>query len=202
MATHDTVEWRGIRNVVIAKVTKDDADAYETGDVKRLAGIAKLNRTTENSSETKYYDDIPAMVTDSTGADTVTCEVSAIPEEILAEITGMDYLDDLGVLIEGERESSYFALGYETSKTNGDIMYVWRLKGKFSIPDSEHNTKTAGTESNGQSVVFTGINTTHVFAKKGKTAKAVTVDVKKGLCDVSTFFDSVQTPDTLKAPTV
>ena len=197
-----TVEWRGIKNVVYAKVTKDDSEGYECGEVKKLAGIASLTRTTENASETKYYDDVPSIVIDSTGADTVNLSTSAIPLDVLAEITGRDYDKDLGVLIEGERQSDYFAIGYETSKTDGSIVYVWRLKGKFSIPDSQHNTKTAGTEANGQEVVYTGINTSHVFTKTGKTAKAVNVEVSKGLVDVTSFFETVQTIDTLKAPTV
>lgn len=199
---NEIVEWRGIKNVVVAEVTADDGDSYECGTPFKLAGVAELSRATENSSETKYYDDIPALVVDSTGADTVTCSMSAIPLEVLAKITGQNYDEELGVLIEGEREAKYFALGYETSKTNGDVVYVWRHKGKFSIPDSSHKTKTNGTESNGQEVVYTGINTTHVFAKIGKTAKAINVDVSKGLVDTTGFFDTVQTIDTLKAPTV
>lgn len=199
MSENSIVEWRGIKNVVYAKVLTDDVDAFECGDVKKLAGVAELSRTTENSSETKYYDDIPAIVVDSTGADTVTCSMSAIPLDVLAEITGQDYDADLGVLVEGERQSDYFALGYETSKTNGDIVYVWRLKGKFSIPDSTHATKTAGTESNGQEVVYTGINTTHKFTKNGKTAKAINVDVSKDLVNTTDFFATVQTIDTLTA---
>lgn len=202
MGKNEIVEWRGIKNVVYAEVTKDDVESFECGEVKKLAGIAELSRTTENSSETKYYDDIPALVIDSTGADTVTCSVSAIPLEVLAEITGQDYDSELGVLIEGERQAKYFALGYETSKTNGEVVYVWRLKGKFSIPDSTHATKTAGTESNGQEVVYTGINTTHKFTKTGKTAKAINVEVSKNLVDTTDFFATVQTIDTLKAPTV
>lgn len=202
MNENEIVEWRGIKNVVAAEVTKDDAESYETGEVFKIAGIAELSRATENSSETKYYDDIPALVIDSVGADTVTCSMSAIALDVLARITGQDYDADLGVLIEGERQAKYFALGYETSKSNGDIVYVWRHKGKFSIPDSSHATKTAGTESNGQEVVYTGIATTHAFTKTGKTAKAINVDVSKKLVDTKDFFKTVQTIDTLKAPTV
>ena len=53
-------------------------------------------------------------------------------------------------------------------------------------------------------MTFTGINTTHKFTKvvdkngNKKGAKAVNVDVAKGLADVSDFFDTVTTPDTLK----
>lgn len=192
-------EYRGVENLVCAEVITDTKDAYETGEVFDIAGIAELGRTTENSSETKYYDNVPALVIDSVGADTVTCSVSGIPLEVLAKITGQTFDENLGVFVEGEREAKYFALGYKTKKTNGQEVYVWRLKGKFSIPDSTHSTQTAGTESNGQEIVYTGISTTHAFTKTGKPAKAINVDVSLDKADVSTFFDTVTTIDTLVA---
>lgn len=195
-------EYRGVENLVCAEVLTDDNEVdsgYTTGEVFDLAGIAELGRTTENSSETKYYDNVPALVIDSVGADTVTCSVSGIPLDVLAKITGQKYDETLGVLVEGEREAKYFALGYKTKKTNGDEVYVWRLKGKFSIPDSTHSTQTAGTESNGQEITYTGISTTHKFTKTGKPAKAINVDVALNKADVSTFFDKVTTIDTLQA---
>lgn len=195
-------EYRGVENLVCAEVLTDDNETdggYTTGNVFDLAGVAELGRTTENSSETKYYDNVPALVIDSVGADTVTCSVSGIPLDVLAKITGQKYDETLGVLVEGEREAKYFALGYKTKKTNGDEVYVWRLKGKFSIPDSTHSTQTAGTESNGQEITYTGISTTHKFTKTGKPAKAINVDVALNKADVSTFFDKVTTIDTLQA---
>jgi phi13 family phage major tail protein len=191
-------EWRGVENLVCAEVISDTKDAYETGEVFDIAGVAELGRTTENSSETKYYDNVPALVIDSVGADTVTCSVSGIALDVLAKITGQHYDETLGVLVEGEREAKYFALGYKTKKTNGADMYVWRYKGKFSIPDSQHSTQTAGTEANGQEITFTGISTTHKFAKTGKPAKAINVDVALDKADVTSFFDTVTTIDTLQ----
>lgn len=190
-------EYRGVENLVCAEVTSDTKDAFETGEVFDLCGVAELGRTTENSSETKYYDNVPALVIDSVGADTVTCSVSGIPLDVLAKITGQTFDEATGMLIEGERESKYFALGYKTSKTNGKDVYVWRMKGKFSIPDSSHSTKTAGTESNGQEIVFTGISTTYKFTKIGKPAKAINVDTEFDKADVSKFFETVLTPDTV-----
>lgn len=191
-------EWRGVENLVCAEVTSDTKEAYETGEVFDIAGVAELGRTTENSSETKYYDNVPALVIDSVGADTVTCSVSGIALDVLAKITGQHYDETLGVLVEGEREAKYYALGYKTKKTNGNEVYVWRYKGKFSIPDSTHSTQTAGTEANGQEIVFTGISTTHKFTKTGKPAKAINVDVALDKADVTTFFDTVTTIDTLQ----
>lgn len=195
----EIVEYRGVENLVYAEVLKDDASEYKTGEVKKLAGVAELSRTTENGSETHYYDNAPAIVIDSTGADTVTCSVSAIPMQVLAEVTGQMWDEELGVFVEGQRESKYFALGYKTQTTDNADVYVWRHKGKFSIPDSTHATKTNGTEANGQEIVFTGIATTHQFKKIGKVAKAINVNTKSSKADVVDFFTTVQTIDTLVA---
>lgn len=191
-------EYRGVQDLVCAKVLKDTSEAYETGEVFDIAGTASIGRTTENSSESHYYDNMPAVVITSTGSDTITAEVSAIPLDVLAKITGQDYDEELGVFYEGNRQDDYYAIGYKTKKTNGNEVYVWRLKGKFSIPDQTNATEDSGTTANGQSITFTGIQTTYKFAKTGKGCKALNVDVALDKCDVSTFFDAVQTPDTLK----
>lgn len=195
----DIFEYRGVEGLVYAEVTKDDATEITFGEVKPLAGVAEIGKTTESASEAHYYDNVPAVVINSTGSDELTITTSAIPLEVLADITGQDYDADLGVLIEGEREAKYFAIGYITKKTNGKEIYVWRYKGTFGIPDSTHTTEDDGTDANGQELTFTGISTTHKFAKTGKRAKAINVDLEKGLADVSTFFDEVTTIDTLKA---
>lgn len=195
----DIFEYRGVEGLVYAEVTADDDKSYTTGEVKQLAGVAEIGRTTETSSEPHYYDNVPAVVVSSTGSDEVTCTVSAIPLDVLAEITGQQYDSNLGALIEGERETKYFALGYKAKKTNGKEVYVWRYKGQFSIPDSTHATEDDGTDANGQEITYTGISTTHKFTKTGKRAKAMNVDLEADKANVSTFFDTVTTPDTLTA---
>lgn len=200
----EITEYRGIEGLVYAEVKVDDNETgeghgYVTGTVKELAGVAELSRTTESSSEAHYYDNIPAIVINSTGADTVTITTSAIALEVLADITGQDYDETTGAFIEGQRTPKYFAIGYKTKKTNGDEVYVWRLKGTFDIPESTHVTENDGTDANGQEVVYTGVSTTHKFTKTGKGAKALNVDLGKDLADVATFFETVTTPDTLQA---
>lgn len=199
-AKTEIVEWRGIEDVVYAEVTADGS-TYTTGTVKYLAGVAELSRETASSNEAHYYDNIPAVVVSSTSADEVTLTTSAIPFDVLADITGQIYDDTLGAFIEGPREMKYFALGYKTKKTNGDLVYVWRYKGTFNIPNSTHHTEDDSTDANGQELVFTGISTTHAFTKTGKGAKALNVDLGKDLADVSEFFDTVTTPDDLEAKT-
>lgn len=192
-------EYRGVEQLVYAEVTEDSAENYTTGTVKPLAGVAEISRTTESSSEVHYYDNMPAVTIESTGADEVTCSVSAIAQDVLAEITGQFYDEATGTLIEGERQNKYFALGYIAEKTSGEKVLVWRYKGTFSIPDSTHNTKDDGTDANGQEVTYTGISTTHKFTKTGKGAKAINSLESK--VDSTTFFTQVTTPDTVKAKT-
>jgi len=197
------VEYRGVEGLVYAEVQSDttDTSGYTTGTVKELAGVAELTKSTESSSEAHYYDNMPAVVIESTGSDEVTVSVSAIPLDVLADITGQYYDTDTGMLVEGARESKYFAMGYKTKKTDGTEIYVWRLKGTFSIPESTHNTEDDGTDAQGQEITFTGISTTHKFTKTGKGAKAVNVEADGG-ADVSSFFATVQTPDTVKKTSV
>lgn len=196
----EIVEYRGVEGLVAAEVlTDNDTDGYTTGEVFAVAGVAEISKTTDSSNEAHYYDNIPAVVVSNTAADEVTISASAIPFDVLATITGQVYDQTTGALIEGPRDVKYFALGYKTKKTNGDEVYVWRLKGNFNIPDQTNTTENDGTDANGQEIVFTGISTTHKFTKTGKGAKAINVDLGKDLADVSTFFDEVTTPDTLKA---
>ena len=201
MAGLDKIEeYRGIRGLVAAKILKDDSTTFECDTPFPVAGVAELSRTTETSSEPHYYDNVPAIVVNSTGSDEVTISASAIPFDVLAKITGQIYDEATGMFVEGERTNDYFAIGYITKKLDGTEIFVWRLKGTFNIPDSTHVTENDGTDANGQEIVFTGINTTHKFTKTSKTAKAINVDtsVNKTVKE-DTFFATVQTPDTITA---
>ena len=194
-------EYRGVEGLVYAPVTEDSTDNYSTGTVKELAGVAEISKSTDSTNEAHYYDNLPAVIVSSTGSDEITISASAIPLDVLAEITGQQYDSTTGMFVEMERMPRYFAIGYKTKDTNGNDYYVWRLKGTFNIPDQTNSTINDGTDANGQEIVFTGISTTHKFEKTGKGAKALNVDTGKDLADVSTFFDTVTTPDTLQAKT-
>ena len=201
---NEILEYRGVEGLVAAEVTKDnnetgEGNGYVTGDVFSIAGVAEISRTTEASNEAHYYDNMPAIIVSNTASDEVTISASAIPLDVYAKITGQKYDDTKGAMIEGPRENKYFALGYKTKKTNGDEVYVWRYKGTFNIPDQTNTTENDGTDANGQELVYTGIQTTHKFTATGKGAKAMNVDVALDKADVSTFFDTVTTPDTLTA---
>lgn len=192
-------EYRGVESLVYAEVLEDTSTAITFGGVKTLAGVAEISKETDSSSETHYYSNLPAIVITSEGSDTLTISASAIPLEVLADITGQTYDVTTGMLIEEERKSKYFAIGYMTETTSGDKMYVWRQKGMFNVPGQTNATRNDGTDANGQELTYTGISTVHKFTKTGKPAKAITINAGLGLVDVSTFFDTVQTPDSISA---
>lgn len=198
----EIVEYRGVEGLVAAEVlTDDDTHGYTTGPVFAIAGVAEISRTTDSSNDAHYYDNMPAVVITSTAADNVTINASAIPLDVVGALTGQYYDETTGALVEGPRDFKYFALGYQTKKTNGDIMYVWRYKGTFNIPDQTNTTENNSTDANGQEIVYTGISTTHKFTNNpdrngnARGAKALIVDTGLELADVSAFFDSVTTPD-------
>lgn len=192
-------EFRGVKGLVCAEVTEDTAQNYTTDTVKKIAGVAELSKTTDSSSDVHYYDDIPALTIEGTGPDEVNVNVSAIPLDILAMITGQYYDEATGTLVEGEREEKYFALGYITEKTDGSEVYVWRHKGTFSIPDEKTKTKDNSSDAQGQELKYTGISTNHIFTKSGKPAKAINCDASR--INTANFFETAQTIDSISAKT-
>lgn len=192
------VEYRGCENLVYAKLTEDSTDNLTYGDVKELAGLAEVSKVTNTSSETHYYDNNPGIVIMATGEDDLTLSTSVIPDETIADLTGQVYDSATGMLIEGEREETYVAIGYITEKTNGEKVYVWRYKCMCEVPDVNSKTKDSSTDAQGQSLKIKSIAPTHKFPKnKNRGSRGISVSGNKA--DVSTFFDQVTLPDDVRA---
>lgn len=190
-------EYRGVEGLVCAELLTDDKNGITWGEPFDIAGVAQITKATDSSNEAHYYDNVAAIVVSNTGSDTITINASAIPNDVLAKITGQYYDSTTGMYVEQVRTPKYFAIGYKTKDTNGDVYYVWRLKGSFNVPDQTSITENDSTDANGQEIIYTGVSTVHKFSKTNESAKGVTVNTGLGLIDVSAFFDTVQTPDTI-----
>lgn len=198
-----TQEFRGVDNLVYALVTKDNneegvGEGYVTGEVKVLAPVAEIAKTTATSSATSYYDNKAANVINAEGSDTITLTVPALDIATLGEITGKGVDTATGALLDGEVTPTYVAVGYRLKLTDGTYRYVWRYKGSITIPDETSASENDGTDVNNQQLTYTGISTTHAFTKGG-AAKGLVVDERDDKADLSTFFDEVTTADTLTA---
>lgn len=205
---------RGVEGLVYARVTNDDNEetgGYKTGEVKPLAPVARIGKTVEASSATEYYDNIAMFVINAEGPDEFEMDSTAFDLATEAELTGKSYDPTTGMLVDGPVEERYFAIGYKTKGNDGGYRYVWRLKVKFAPIDKEHTTENDGTDTTGPTLKCTGIHTTHKFTKgkynaeksawEAGTAKGIVVDLREDKADTAAFFDSVATPDSVKAKT-
>lgn len=195
-------QFKGISDVYIAEVTSDDGTTYSTGTPERLMYTARVSKEVSSDSATLYYDNKAMAVVNSEGSDEITIEGSALELSTLAKITGKIYDEATGMFIDSERTVKNYALGYKEKMLDGSYRYNWRLKGTFAIPATEANTESDGTDSNGQTVNFTGIFTETAFTKAGNNgAKGVVVSDETA--DVTGWFEEVKTPDTVVVkPTV
>jgi phi13 family phage major tail protein len=123
----------------------------------------------------------------------------------LADITGKQIDAATGAFMDGVSTPKYFALGYRLGLTDGTYRYVWRYKGSFAIPDESSQTRNAGTDSSGQTLTYTGVMTVHKFTKaldaqgQPTAQKALVVDERDGKANLTNFFSTVTTCDTITA---
>lgn len=204
------VEYRGVRKLMAAEILADDNETgagthgYKTGTPFEIAGVANITKTREESSESHYYDNIPAIIITAEGPDTVTIDTSAIPLSVVANLTGQEYISAKFVFVEKARTPKYFALLYACEDTDGKEIFVVRYKGTFAVPDQTNATIDDGTTANGQQLVFTGISTTHKFDEVPDSSGTGTAPARAlnfeatdhaSICTESQFFSVVHTPD-------
>lgn len=145
-------EYRGIRKVCGADATEEDG-VYAGGAWKRLFGAQGIVITPNESSETHYYDNLPAIQIDTEGAIDVAMTVS-IPElETKAWLDGKTITTG-GMYVGTPKKGGYKAVAFIGQKDDGTEELNIFYKGKFTGGETTHNTKDDGTE---------GTNTTYNF---------------------------------------
>lgn len=198
-------EFRGVDNFYFAEVTKDDSTGYTCGTPIHIP-VQEVGKSTDSSSEAHYYDNKAMIVVNSESADTISLVLAPPALETLAQLIGKSFDSTTGMMVDSPRQNKYFAIMYRTKGTDGGYRYVSRLKGQFNIPEETVQTEDDGTDTTNTSIEFTGIYTEHEFTKgiyngtswEAAGVKGIVVDARYGLADVSNFFGSVQTPDTVQ----
>lgn len=201
-------EYRGVRGLVIAEVTKDDSSGYTAEEWEELSGVQSVAVAKNESSETHYYDNLAAIVVDAEGADELTLTVSILANKTRAKIDGVEYDQTQDMIINTPKKRKYFALGYIGEKTDGTEEFNILYKGKFSGGGETHNTKDDGTEATNVEYTFTAVHTTAKIYS-GKSAKSVKVPASTKVTEAAvfgTFTAGVSTldpltPDEIKALT-
>ncbi|MBR1565640.1 MAG: hypothetical protein IJ649_02650 [Oscillospiraceae bacterium] len=153
----------GLKNFVIAPLTKDDETGHTYGEVQAVAGAIEATITPNNTDpDVQYADDIefdtlypdPEIDFNITTAD--------LPLEIQALLFSQE-VDGNGVLIRtANQEPQYFACGFKSEKADHTFRYVWLYKVRAKPLTEEYGTKEGTTITRRtQQTQFTAIKRTH-----------------------------------------
>lgn len=126
----------GLKDIYLAKVTKNELGAYEAGTPTKFARAISAKITDNYSSEKIYSDDgTEETVTSYEGTD-VELEVNTLAPQDRALVWNRLYEE--GYLVEAAEDNPpELALGYRTRQLNGKYEFVWYYCGKFDQGQEE-----------------------------------------------------------------
>ena len=190
-------DLKGIRSLHIAALVSDTVEEIAWDTPVRFAGAQEVSNETEEDSAAKYYDNVPAIVSDAEGADIYNIICSVVPDPVRAVIDGRVYDEASGSFLGTPKKKPYIALGFIGTDTSGADHAYWVYKGKMAGGSETYATKDDGTDSNGQEFEYTSVYTNHKFTKlaNGQPLKFWKYPLAKTTEEA--WFASVQTPDTL-----
>lgn len=130
----------GLRDIYLAKVTKNAADGYTAGTPFKFARAIKAKITDNYNSEKIYSDDGTEDIVNTYQGTTVELEVNTLAPQDRAALWNRLWAE--GYLVEASEDTPVeLALGYRTRQLNGKYEFVWYYCGKFDQgQDEEYNT--------------------------------------------------------------
>lgn len=131
----------GLKDLHYAILTNDDDTGTDYESVKKIAGAITANMSTTYNTSDLRADDGVAETAESKGITTVSLNTKDLPKEAKADLLGQTINND-GVLIESDNDRPpYVAIGFRSEKANGEYRHVWLYKGKFTLPETNYETK-------------------------------------------------------------
>ena len=138
----------GLTNLVYAIMTDDVPPTTPGGDdgyaaydsATRILGAITANFSPNASNDTLFADDGPYDSASTLGAMSLELNVADLPPQNRAELLGAKY--EGGILVHTSEDiPPDVAVGMSVKKSNGADRYIWYLKGKFTAPDDNNQTK-------------------------------------------------------------
>jgi phi13 family phage major tail protein len=187
----------GLDMLYAALVTADGAAAYTAGTPFYLAPAATASQAPSSNQETQYADDQPYDVITSEGPTVVNLDVTGIPLEYLATILGKVYDSTTGRLYDNGGTPPDVALSFRSMKSNGHYRYFQYLKGKFSAPNEDTETKGETPTPKTTTLTYTAIRTIFKFdlGDIDDSVKRVVGDDDATNFSSTNWFAQVQTPE-------
>jgi|MTBAKSStandDraft_2_1061841.scaffolds.fasta_scaffold01232_10 phi13 family phage major tail protein len=193
----------GLDKLYYAPITADDAAAYTPGAPVALAPAATAKPSTTKSINTQYADDGVFDTSTAEGETKIEIEVTNLPLETIAALTGRTLNVTNGMLIEGSAANAPdMALSFRSKKSNGKYRYIQYLKGKFEIGDEEFATLEANPAPKLAKLTYTAVYTIHPFTTKTGVTEVVKVvradeDVTASAALCAAWFTQVNVPATV-----
>ena len=156
-------DYRGVRNLVAALVLTDNGAEYVADKWHELEGAVSVNIEGEESTGSKYRDNLPVGTISTEGPDTATVNMDVLANKVRAWLEGRSYSEDNDVYIKTPKKNQTFVFGCIAKKDNGTeeaiIMYSTAVTGG----NEEHATEDDGTDVTTVEYTFTGSYTKTKF---------------------------------------
>ena len=138
----------GLKNVVIAPLTKDTETEHTYGALQLMAGAIEASITPENADpDVQHADDVEFDVLYPDPELTFKTKMADVPLAIQEMVFG-NQIDDNGVLVRTASDRPpYFAVGFKSEKSDGTFRYVWLFKVRAK-PVTENYATKEGTNVN------------------------------------------------------
>lgn len=142
----------GLTNLHYAKLLTDPVDGTATYEAPvRISGAISANFSPNASNDTLFADDGPYETASTLGAMTLELNVADIPAADRALLLGATYTN--GILVSKTDDvPPYVAVGMSVMKSSGAKRLIWYLKGKFTAPDDNNQTKADSINWNTPSI--------------------------------------------------
>lgn len=149
----------GLKNLYYALLDTDPVGGTPTYQAPvRIVGAIKANINPNAASETLFADDGPMETATALGKIELELETADLPLDVQAVLLGHTRAG--GVLYrKAEDIPPWVAIGFKSMKSNGKYRFVWLVKGKFLVPELNHETKKEG-------ITFQTPTIKGVFAKR------------------------------------
>lgn len=194
---------RGLKNIFAAEILTDTTaeGGYTTDTPFHLIPAGEMTRNAESEKVDIYYDNTVWDTIGKEGATEVSITGAALRPELLAQLTNKHVDATTGAILDtGEFKPKYFALGGESDNTDGTKELFWFLKGTFAIPEQADKTEDDSTDTNGMSLTFSAVKTTHLFTVNSETKPMKRVVIDTSVTEIKESQDwtaQVVTPDNL-----
>lgn len=182
----------GLKDIYVAEVTANSAEAYTTSTPVKLARALSAKISDKFSQEKIYSDDSVEEIVDSYEGSEIEFMVNALAPQDYALL--YENLFKNGFLLKSSGDGAKeIAVGWRSKRRNGKYEFTWYYCGKLERPDMQYETQEDKTKT--QTPTLKGT----FYARQ----KEDTIDnIKKNLYSIQVDESNIVSADTTAAEAI